>query len=657
MKHPSRIVVVIEPHPQMARLFRVARRKAAEKKLGWEVLLIETPNMQRRYTPADQELLLTALTQAEQMGAVITKMSAASMTQGVKTLLDEHAAQDITTHSIIVANINTTKYKWFHGKSLATQLRSQLSDVSIITVGVGGDDHHRKWLLNLLRINTRDIALSLLAVALATGLIELIELVIPESIGPHNRNKSIVYMIACAFAASRYGLLAGIVASVFSFLLLNFMYMTPKFQLMINDRTDAVNLVLFLTAAIVISLLGSRDFSDKLTLTRRADRLSNLLSIHRNTLSNPTTEAAIKSLDRQFSDLLETNVSFFLPSVMDPHTLEILYIKDIELTEADERALQACWTEFKPAGVGTPEHPKDCGWRFEPLVTADGAIGVLGVEINKRVQLDINFGRLLSGIADQAALILEQLQLKQVAEETKIQAEKEKLRAMLLSSVSHDLKTPLASVIGSLSVYHGMKHKLNEDQRATLISTALKEAQRLDSFITNILDMTRIESGDIELKKEWVQPKKLVGSVVKRLKYRLSNHQINIIGGEEDIAVQMDHMMTGQVLQNLLDNAAKYTPEQTRIDISWQAGETFSLAVHDHGAGIPEHKLEKIFNKYERLHKQDSQVAGTGLGLAIAKAIMTSQGGDVTVVNHPAGGAVFTMTLPTWQPAEQKEAA
>jgi two-component system sensor histidine kinase KdpD len=392
-------------------------------------------------------------------------------------------------------------------------------------------------------------------------------------------------------------------------------------------------------------------------LAKRADRYYSLFQIHKLALNKNTAEETIATLDEELKLLLQTDVVFFMPSLMDEAKLEALFKTEIELNENDLKALKICWEEAKTTGVGAPYSPHGCRWRFEPLITSQDEIGVLAVHINDNIELDADFGRLVSGIADQVALIIERMQLGHIAEETRIQAEREKLRAMLLSSVSHDLKTPLASVIGSLSVYRSMGANLPEEHKLTLINTALEEAQRLDSFITNILDMTRIESGQIELKQEWVSIVSLIETVRKRLRDRLRHHTI-IVLHQEDIEVSMDEMMTGQVLQNLLDNAAKYTTHGTQIEISWQSSDDgLELAVRDNGAGIPESQHGKVFDKYARINRQDSQVAGTGLGLAIARAVMRAQGGNIMVANHPQGGAVFKLIFPRTRKITQQEAA
>lgn len=659
-KTPQRILVILEPHPDIARLFRAAKRRAQQHAMEWEVLMIETPKMYRGLDAHDRENLLNATTLAEQMGAIVSKRHAGTLMKGIQDALIDRADERIPVHSIIVADVKR-KLHWlgFGRRALVKQMKAALSpDIQVVAIPIGAERMRTRWLANILRVNAKEILISLLTVAFATGAIEVINHLAPEVIGPHNRNKSLVYMIACAFAAGRYGLLAGIVASVASFLTLNLIYVTPYMRLEFMDRTSAVNMALFLLAAVILSLLGSRDYGNRLSLAKRVERLQSLLKVHRTALTKNRPEEAILALNDELKSLFGGDIVFFLPSIIDEYKLETLFHEELLLNEGEQKALQVCWEEGKTTGIGAPYHPPGCSWRFEPLTTAKDEVGVLGLRIVGNKELDADFGQLLSGIADQVALILERLQLRQSAEETKIQAEREKLRAMLLSSVSHDLKTPLASIIGSLSVYRSMGQKLSEEHRLTLINTALDEAQRLDSFITNILDMTRIESGQVELKEEWVRPDDWIQEVRRRLREQLRNHELVIHTPGTRAEVAMDAMMTGQVLQNLLDNAAKYNHPGTRIELTWSADKSgFTLSVRDHGIGIPEEQLDKVFDKYARIKRQDRQVAGTGLGLAIAKAIMQAQNGTITASNHPEGGAVFSIFLPKTRNAGNRRAA
>lgn len=642
-----RVLVVVEPHPEGGRLLRLAKRKAQSTGAKWEAVFVETKFMQRVLREEEREHFLQLMALAEQMGATVSYKRVKDVTQAVSETVDTKK-QKRKHFSEVIVGISKKPHRWSLKPPLEKRLRAILKPECKLVVAPLEKTSTSSPALAYLRVNLQEIFISLLVVVSATAVIEFIDYVWPAALTSQHRNKAIIYMAACALASLRYGLLAGTVAAVASFLALS-LYVAPYFSIAINDPSDIASLILFLLAAVIIAFVSNSEYRKRESCECRTERLQSLLRVHRVTLSENTLESAIQTLDTELKKLLGTDMAFFLPSLLQPGRVDSLFRTDLSLSPAELKALEVCWQENKATGVGAPYNP-GCKWRFEPMLTAEREIGVLGVRISRSVHLDVAFTHLLASIADQTALILERLETKLLAEESQLQTEREKLRAMILSSVSHDLKTPLASIIGSLSVYRSMKESLPEDQRTTLINTAIEEAQRLDSFITNILDMTRIESGQITLKKEWIKPEEWIKATKKRLHERLATHPITVVSSEGCIEVLMDGLMTGQVLQNLLDNAVKYTPASTPIKIILSANkEGFTCTIHDGGEGIPEDQLEKVFDKYARLKRQDSQVAGTGLGLAIAKAILQAQDGDITASNHPEGGAVFTLTLPTWR--------
>jgi two-component system sensor histidine kinase KdpD len=456
-------------------------------------------------------------------------------------------------------------------------------------------------------------------------------------------------MIACAFAAGRYGLFAGIFTAALSFILFNVIYISPDMHLAIRTPTDAINLGLYLVAAIIISFFTSKTFSQREQYAARAQRTQALFQLHRVAIDYSSRTEALEALHKELSTTFDIPVAFFLPTTLNPDGIKPYLPADLALNETEQAALNACWKETRSTGVGSLYFP-DIQWRFVPMVTSLGEVGVLGARIEDIQRFDIPSGRLLSAVADQAALIIERFELGKQMEETRLREEREKLRALLLSSVSHDLKTPLAAVIGALSVYQTMGEKLPEEHRSTLLTTALEEAQRLDNFITNILDMTRLESGAVQFRAEWVSVEELMRKVERRMKARLRNHVLTIHSPKTSAEIHIDSTSIEQVLQNLLDNAVKYTRQGTQLELSAETdGSQLLIHLRDHGDGIPPGKLAAIFDKYERIKKTDSQVAGTGLGLSISRIIMHAQGGTVEAANHPKGGAVFTLTFPTWR--------
>lgn len=648
---PAQIIVTcLEDHPKAIMLLRTARQRAQEKQAKWCAVFVETPHSQKS-EDAPRDRMLWLLTMAEQMGGKPIHIEAETVEKGLQSLLEKERSR---LALVIVGSSDAYKRpRWFntpHWMKIV-RLASRYAQVEILPLS--GQRYQRK-IRDRLRwrsLHPHNLVYAVAAVSVAyIGALFLQWIFPPALFRINDQNVALLFMIACAFVAGRYGLLPGLVASVTSFLTVNYYFTLPYHVLKLNTITDALNMLLFLSAALLISLFTSqaRDYAQK--ATRRERSTQALFTLYRVASETFTREQALEKLQRRLERMLEVKVAFFLPTVLHPDQIEPAYPHDLKLEDEDRKALNTCWNETKTTGLNSPYNP-GTGWRFEPMMSPTGEVGVLGIKPFGKTMLDSWFGLLLTAIADQTASVLQHIGLERSMEEARLREEREKLRAMLLSSVSHDLKTPLASIIGALSVHRSLGERLTSQKRGELIETALDEAQRLDNFITNILDMTRLESGNIQFKKEWHEVKTLLDGIKRRMRDRCKQHVLIAQPGADGLEVNMDIVMTGQVLQNIIDNACKYTPSQTQIEISCSAreGAGFICEIRDYGPGIPAEKLDRIFDKYLRLQKKDSQVAGTGLGLAIAKAVMEAQGGWITAANHPQGGAVFTLCLPEWR--------
>jgi len=228
--------------------------------------------------------------------------------------------------------------------------------------------------------------------------------------------------------------------------------------------------------------------------------------------------------------------------------------------------------------------------------------------------------------------------------------QREMIHRNMLSSVSHDLKTPLASVIGSLEIHERMKDKLSQDKKEALIATALQEAYRLDNFVTNILEMAKLEHNMVRVTKTECHIEGLIRDCMTKLGYRLSDVRVNLKPTGKDDIVQSDSALLSRAIFQILDNAVKYGGKPGTIDIDYGPSvvqpNTYVISIHDAGKGIPAGQHEAIFQKYTRFSKQDQQVAGTGLGLSITRNIMHLLGGSVSAEGIPGDGAVFTLIFP-----------
>ncbi|WP_417320063.1 ATP-binding protein [Emcibacter sp.] len=649
------ILVCIDDHPKTFTLLKEAANQAREAGCRWSVLHVTTPD--DSLSPRDRkETLMSFITAAQHMGADIFEVENASVRLGITGFILDALREGREINRVIVGY--SAKEGLFTGfrTPLAEHLARDLRDRCVVQiVPLSGTNYETTWRerLRLPQISLKNILYAVIATFLAYLGAEAILSFVPTIERQLNTyNVALLFLMASSITALRQGLIAGLLSAIIGFMIINYEYIRPFHSFSINSSADGIGMILFLTSAIIMSILGGVSRAQSTAGLQREKRSEALFRIHRLSSDAENREQALKIIMNELDDLLHMEVAFFFPPPLSDEISEESFPVPIHLDDKDRESLESCWEHLQSTGFGT-FYKFDTAWRFEPLVTPKGPLGVMGVKIPLKLRFDTSFGRLLTALADQVAAILERIELTKMMSDSRIREEREKLRALLLSSVSHDLKTPLASVIGALSVYQRIRDagRLKPEQADELIETALDEAQRLDSFISNILDMTRIESGEITFDRDWHNPADILNSVTKRLRQRLRRHKLSVQTPENSMMVHVDLLMTEQVLQNIIDNAVKYSPEGGDIIVEYGAEEkNFFFRIRDFGPGIPEDKQEAIFDKYERLRMSDSQVAGTGLGLAICKAIMEKQDGWISVGNHEQGGAEFTLWFPDMKP-------
>jgi two-component system sensor histidine kinase KdpD len=314
--------------------------------------------------------------------------------------------------------------------------------------------------------------------------------------------------------------------------------------------------------------------------------------------------------------------------------------------EAHERGVaQWVFDHRQPAGRGTDTLPAAHGL-YLPLEGAAGTAGVLGVcPPEGRRALDPRQFRLLEAIASQVALALERAELAGDAERARLSVETERLRNSLLSAVSHDLRTPLAVITGAGTSLRD-DSALPPDARRELAATIAEEGERLNRLIANLLDMTRLESGAVDVRRGWHPIEELIGAALGRLEPALDGRPVKVTVTPGTPLVALDDVLVEQALFNLADNAIKYSPAGSPIDIGADASaDMLSITVADRGSGLPAGQEESVFEKFARGARQ-GEPGGIGLGLAIVRGIAAAHGGSVRAAGRPGGGTVFTLTLP-----------
>jgi two-component system sensor histidine kinase KdpD len=493
---------------------------------------------------------------------------------------------------------------------------------------------------------------ALLAVVAALAVSRLVQ--------PHFglENVDLIFLTAIVGIAVRYGLWPSLVATVAASLSYNFFFLPPVYTFTITDPTNIAAFVLFTVVAVVVSNLAARGWSQTVGAQERVRSVESLYAFSRKLAGAGTLDDVLWATAYQIASMLKVHVVLLLPE-NGSIALKAGYPPEDTLEEADLAAAKWAWEKNRPAGRDSDALP-GAKWLFMPMRTGRGQIGILGIcRDGPGALLRAEQRRLLDALSDQGGLAIERVHLVEDIERVRRVAETDRLRSALLTSISHDLKTPLASVLGAAGALRDLSKSFDDDAKAELLITVIDESERLNRFIANLLDMTKLESGAVVPNAALHDIGEIVGSALERASKILVKHRVEMEISPDLPMVSVDAVLFEQVLFNLLDNAAKYAPPDTTVRLqSWREGDSVRLQILDEGDGVPTADLERIFNKFYRARKGDQVRAGTGLGLAISRGFVEAMGGTITAANRTdRAGAVFTITLPIPKPSDQVKVA
>ena len=493
---------------------------------------------------------------------------------------------------------------------------------------------------------------ALVAVAAAVGVGGLIKPLLGVE------NVDLVFLTAVVAIAVRYGLWPSLLATVASSLCYNFFFLPPLYTFTITDPTNLAAFVFFTVVAVVVSHFAARGRSQTVAARERVRAVELLYAFSRKLAGVGTLDDVLWATAYQTALMLKVRVVLLLPED-GSIVVKTGYPPEDILDEADVAAAKWAWQNDRVAGRGSDTLP-GAKRLFLPMRTGRGAIGVMGIDSDKTGPLlTPDQRRLLDALIDQAALAIERVYLVEDVERAKRTIETDRLRSALLTSISHDLKTPLAAVLGAASTLRDLSTGLSDAEKADLLATVIDESERLNRFIANLLDMTRLESGAVVPNTALHDLGEIVGSALRRASKILAGHRIELELAAGLPMLELDAVLFEQALFNLLDNAAKYSPDGSTIRIrSWRDQDAICLQVLDEGDGIPPGDLEHIFDKFYRAEKGDRVRAGTGLGLAIARGFVEALHGEITAANRPdRPGAVFAIRLPVPPATKQLDTA
>ena len=639
----ERILVCISDDPRAAGLVRYAKRIADRLHGPWVALYVEG-RRSAQLSEVERDRVADTLRLAEALGG-----EAITLPGGSRDIADDviSYAQSNNVTQIVIGKSNRSR--WFeilHG-SVVHDLVRRSGNITVHVIAgdtIAGQPIPKKSVRPAEKDETFDpqpyvAALAAVAVALGSG--ELIWRWVGRV------NIDLVFLTAVVAVAVRFGLWPSLLASVVSALCYNFLFVGPNYRFTLTDPTNFSAFGFFTLVAIIVSNVAARGRTQAMAAMERARTTESLYAFSRKLAGAGTLDDVLWATAYQAALMLKVRVVLLLP---EHGTIAVKagYPPEDILDSADLAAAKWAWENDRAAGRGSDTLP-GAKRLFLPMHTGRGAVGVMGIDSDKPGPLlTTDQRRLVDALRDQAALAIERVKLVEEMDRVERVAETERLRSALLTSISHDLKTPLAAVLGAAGTLRDLSEKLSASEKADLLGTVIDESERLNRFISNLLDMTKLESGAVRPNVALHDIGEIVGSALRRASRILSRHKVELELAPDLPMLEVDAVLFEQVLFNLLDNAAKYAPAETTIRIQgWRNGEAVCLRVLDEGNGIPPGDLEHIFDKFYRAQKIDQVRAGTGLGLAISRGFVEAMHGTIVAANRSdRAGAMFTISLP-----------
>ncbi|HKC94821.1 MAG TPA: sensor histidine kinase KdpD [Nitrospira sp.] len=628
------IMVCVNMKPRGPRLVRAARQMAADLHAKWIAVYVQIPR-HLRLPQAERDRLVQTLRLAEQLGAETTTLTGDRVAQE----LLNYARSRNATKIIVGKPVRSLWKEWIFG-SVVSELVHQSGDIDIYVItGEAGEGQP------LMRRTLRRTgewwryAYAFVGVIAATA--------VAWAMFPYfaAANLIMMYLIAVIVIAIRLGRGPSVLASILSVAAFDFFFVPPYFSFAVSDIQYLLTFAVMLIVALVTSNLAVR-IREQAELARyRERRTAVLYSMSRDLATHRGTGMLAQVAAKHLREVFDGQVAIFLADAEKRVRLQRGEQLFFDLDPKESGVAQWVFDHNERAGLGTDTLPGTSAL-YLPLVGSAGPIGVVAVRPEDTgLLLDPEQLHLLESLVNQVALAIERTRLSDEAQQAQVRVETERMRNAILSSVSHDLRTPLATITGAASSLLDERSQLDTTDRLELSRSIYREADRLDRLLKNLLDMMRIEAGAVHLNKEWHPLDEVVGAALSRLEERLGNFTVRTTFPPDLPMVQIDGVLLEQVVLNLLENAAKYAPPGSVIELSASAGDQeVVVEVADRGQGIPVGEEVRIFEKFYRA--KPAREGGVGLGLTICRGIMEAHGGRIWAENRTGGGAVFRFAIP-----------
>ena len=651
----DRLLVCIGSDALSERVVRDAARLASGLNAGWLAIHVERPGHETNDAGVIRQLDRNERL-AERLGGETRRLSGNDFPDEIL-----RCARAENVSQIIIGNRAPARRLGFRRMSLAETILRRSDEIAVHVVTQSGrslaethslGDRMRAWLAGRRLVGSAAVAVTAVAAAVAIGVLLRIWLPLP--------NLSMIFLAAVLVSALTFGLVSAIGASFLSFLAYNYVFIEPRYTFTIAEPHELFALLIFLGVAIGTGTLAGRA-RDQAEIVRRRARASQALSVFSRTLSGTADlESVLTVSATQLHSTLGFKVVYLLPAD-DRLAVTVSWPPEDRLDPGETTAALWAFEKREPAGWRTGTLP-NIRFQFRPMLSTGGVLGVCGFEpLDRAEPLSASDEQALAAILDQTVVAVDRSRLVGETTQAAAREDNERLRATLLSSLSHDLRTPLASILGAVTTLRQFGGSMPPATSADLLLSIEEEAARLSRFVANMLDMSRIETGELDARRDWVDVGDVIGAAIKRGRSIFPNRPIVSSLADKLPLVRGDAILLGQVLFNLLDNANKYAGSGTPTTIhARREGSDIVISVTDQGVGIASEDLETVFTKFYRGGSADGREAGTGLGLSICRGLVEAMGGTITaqspavkrrgtriLIHLPAGQADVGDPVPT----------
>jgi two-component system, OmpR family, sensor histidine kinase KdpD len=636
----ERILVCINESPAARDAIRVAKRSADRARAEWIALSV-TSTRTEALTAAEKDGIAASLRLAERLGAELVTLTAEhdvaaeildyARRRNVRRIVLGRARPAGVLARLLRENVSRNMIR--AGRDFEITLTSEAA------ASAPPQQMTRPALPRSINLPAHGAALA--AVVIASCAAWAADALFPVA------SLSLVYMTAVVAVAARFGLAPALTTAAAGFAAYNFFFTEPRFTFQVSRQGEVLTLGLFLAASVLTGNLAARLRAKVNALRAISDRTNRLFEFSRRAAGAARFDDVVWATVSHVAATLDCETILLAPDMSGDLVIVGGFPPEDQIDIRDMSAARYAWDKGEVSGHGSGTLPM-AKWLFLPVATANRRLGVLGVTF---ADLSLFAGmdrRLLDALVDQIALAIERTRLTEELSETRLVAETDRLRTALLSSVSHDLRTPLVTIIGAAGSLADAPD-LPVAVRSTLADSIREEGERLDRYVQNLLDMTRLGHGALKARLGPVDLSDVIGSARYRMRGPLRDHLVRSDVPDGLGPVSADPVLTEQVIVNILDNAAKYAPPGTVIRIAATVDRAWVvLTISDQGPGIPLAEQGLIFDMFYRAESGDRQKAGTGLGLAICKGLIEAQGGSIRAeAALPDGtGTRIVITLP-----------